>query len=641
MPLANLSPQYQLDWEIAQASQNVTGNTSRVYGRLILRKLSGSGFWSNIAQNWSVNINGQTFSGQFTYDFRGYSELWLWQGHVNVTHNADGTKTIDSSASATMNSPQGSASISRRLTLSTIPRASTATFSGGSTFDAGTAVTINTNRASSSFTHDISWTFGSQKGTVSTGTGSSTSWTPPLSMLTVIPEAVQGSGHITVVTKSGSTVIGTKTTAFTLRAPASVTPTISSVNGADGNPTVKSLVGKYVQGLSLLTATVSAAGAYGSTIKSTTLNLDGKTVEAGEMLPLDVAGNRVLTATVVDSRGRVKTATVTVTVLPYNPPQAKWTVQRAASNGTPNDNGTYLRIDLDAAARSVVNGTERNGLKITVATRQVGQTAWTARNTITQSALTYKNNFLVSGGGIFAVTTAYEVRLTVADNLMPTPMSGIDTVSTSEIVMDFDGKNGVGVGRYRQRGRLDVEGDTYTSGQLQADGDVIARGGALVAPVGGVFLWLTNSLPAGALLCNGAAVSRTTYAALFAVIGTTYGTGNGSTTFNLPDFRGRVPVGYDVSQTEFNALNKAGGDKTHTLTEAEMPSHSHDFTYAGKSYGTWPLLQNVGSPHASVGFGAGAAFSPTRPVGINNAGGGSPHNNLQPYRTAHFVIQAL
>src|SRR5690606_11752046 len=75
--------------------------------------------------------------------------------------------------------------------------------------------------------------------------------------------------------------------------------------------------------------------------------------------------------------------------------------------------------------------------------------------------------------------------------------------------------------------------------------------------------------------CDGSAVSRTDYADLFEVIGTSYGVGDGSTTFNLPNLQGRVPVGLDTGQTEFNALGKTGGAKTHTLTIDQMPSHSH------------------------------------------------------------------
>lgn len=105
-------------------------------------------------------------------------------------------------------------------------------------------------------------------------------------------------------------------------------------------------------------------------------------------------------------------------------------------------------------------------------------------------------------------------------------------------------------------------------------------------PVGSVIPFAGASSPDVTwLVCDGSAVSRTTYAALFAVFGTTYGTGDGSTTFNVPNMKGRVPVGIDYAQTEFDTLGEASGEKTHTLTSAEsgVPEHTHNFVGAGGS----------------------------------------------------------
>lgn len=99
---------------------------------------------------------------------------------------------------------------------------------------------------------------------------------------------------------------------------------------------------------------------------------------------------------------------------------------------------------------------------------------------------------------------------------------------------------------------------------------------AFLVPTGSINAWSTNTAPTGWQLCDGTAVSRTTYAALYAVIGTTYGAGDGSTTFNLPNLKGRVIVGRDAAQTEFDSLAETGGAKTHTLTSSEMPAHVHN-----------------------------------------------------------------
>jgi microcystin-dependent protein len=94
-------------------------------------------------------------------------------------------------------------------------------------------------------------------------------------------------------------------------------------------------------------------------------------------------------------------------------------------------------------------------------------------------------------------------------------------------------------------------------------------------PSGVINMWSTTTAPTGWLICDGTTVSRTTYAALFAVISTTYGVGDGSTTFTLPNLKGKVPVGRDSADASFDTMGELGGAKTHTLTSTEMPSHTH------------------------------------------------------------------
>ncbi len=196
-------------------------------------------------------------------------------------------------------------------------------------------------------------------------------------------------------------------------------------------------------------------------------------------------------------------------------------------------------------------------------------------------------------------------------------------VPTATITLDMDGTN-VGIGGYRTRGRLEVHGDAYAPNWRADDG--VFAGGAILDPLGSGKLWFTDTPPQGWLLCQGQAVSRTTYAALFAQLGTTWGAGDGTTTFNLPDMRGVVPVGKS-SDVEFNELAKRYGTKTHTLTTAEMPSHRHS------SPGTY-----------NVGPGAGATAmvvnTVAAPGNSNLTGGGDPHNNVQPSVTVNWIIRA-
>lgn len=152
-------------------------------------------------------------------------------------------------------------------------------------------------------------------------------------------------------------------------------------------------------------------------------------------------------------------------------------------------------------------------------------------------------------------------------------------------------------------------------------------------PSGAVSMFAGSAAPQGFLLCDGSAVSRTTYATLYSTIGTTYGTGDGNSTFNLPNLKGTVPVGVDTSQTEFNTLGKKGGEKTHTLSTAEMPVHAH---FAAGSANTYTIYGgNLGNgPAAGSGYDTDMST-----VSTSNAGGGTAHNNLQPYISLNFIIK--
>jgi microcystin-dependent protein len=136
--------------------------------------------------------------------------------------------------------------------------------------------------------------------------------------------------------------------------------------------------------------------------------------------------------------------------------------------------------------------------------------------------------------------------------------------------------------------------------------------------------------PSGWMLCNGAVVSRTTYSELFAAIGTTYGAGDGTTTFSVPDFRGRVPTGFDATQTEFDNLGETGGEKSHTLTTAEMPAHTH--TVLGGAG-----VDNLDFDGVSGRFAASDAVTPYDKQ-TQSTGGGAAHNNLQPYNVVNYII---
>ena len=128
---------------------------------------------------------------------------------------------------------------------------------------------------------------------------------------------------------------------------------------------------------------------------------------------------------------------------------------------------------------------------------------------------------------------------------------------------------------------------------------------------GEIKMWGVSSAPSGYLLCNGAAVSRTTYAALYAVYGTTFGVGDGSTTFNVPDFSGRMPIGVNGTYT----LASTGGAATTTISSANLPSHTHSFSAT-----TGSMSANASHQHGVLGS---AGYHYVADGGQNNGGSAS------------------
>jgi microcystin-dependent protein len=148
-----------------------------------------------------------------------------------------------------------------------------------------------------------------------------------------------------------------------------------------------------------------------------------------------------------------------------------------------------------------------------------------------------------------------------------------------------------------------------------------------LSPIGSVTAYALATPPAGWLLCDGSIYSASAYPTLSVGLGSTYG-GNGTTTFAVPNLKGRVPVGLDSTQTEFDTRGETGGAKTHTLTTAEMPSHQHTFSRANEG----PFAGIIGSN------GHGGTIQET--LSTSATGGDGAHNNLQPYLVMNYIIRA-
>jgi len=208
-----------------------------------------------------------------------------------------------------------------------------------------------------------------------------------------------------------------------------------------------------------------------------------------------------------------------------------------------------------------------------------------------------------------------------------------------------------------------IQGTPYVAVYNNADAAFYLRGffgNPYNVPLGaGMDYWLPTAPNSSFVFPVGQAISRVTYAALFSQMGTTYGPGDGSTTFNLPDKTGRVSAMKEAVATRLTSgyfggnstvMGAVGGSESHTLITGEIPAHSHNVTDPGHTHSTTPGTVYVGQSHSlqsgtSTDTPANAQTlsinSATTGISINNAGGGNPHAIVQPTIVCNYIIRII
>ena len=433
---------------IKQNSQNITNNTSSVTVDVTVKWTYGS--WNATGECYgSITIDGTkySFTGiKFNTNATTSGSQVIMTKTVNVSHNADGTKTLACSASFyTGLKSSGTPTASATRTLTTIPRATTPTLSASSV-DMGSTVTINTPRASSSFTHDLAYSFnGAGYVSIATGVGTSYSWTVP-DKATSIPNATSGTMTVRCITKSGSTTIGTKTVTLTAKVPTSVVPTISAVSLAEAVSGLAAQFGAYVKNKSKVTATITAAGAKGSTIKSYSTTFYGATYTGSTWTSalLTSSGTLSMTTTVTDSRGRTAKKSTTLSVLDYYLPEiTKLRVYRADGDQyDPDPEGTYMAVELAYAVAPVGGG---NTAELVLEVKKATDTDWVELDNMTSPELAER--FIYGGYGDnldepFSVDYQYDVRATLTDWFGAKTVYTAIPLPSGEVILDIsaDGK---------------------------------------------------------------------------------------------------------------------------------------------------------------------------------------------------------
>lgn len=576
----------------------------------------GHKFYSNAVKMSAVSIGGVTVYAGGTYsNITDYKEHTFASGTLEVSHDADGSKTLTVSAfSGQVWKDTGyltATAAAQSFQLTAIPRA-TEPVMGAATM--GETVRISLPRASSAFTHTLSYVFGSASGAIAENAGTEVLWTVPESLAAEIPDSPSGTGTLTCKTYNGGTLIGTKTISFTATVPQSMKPALT--NGwaevtYDNSGTKASGIVAWVQGYSKAKAlfdSTKIACKQGASIAKYAVTYLGKTVEESPYRTDTIsATSATVRCTVTDSRGLTAWEDVTVELESYAPPMLVGAaLYRADGEGTAADSGIHI-AGLATAKFSSIGG--RNTAAIMGYWKSVGG-SYGAGVTLPSGAVG-----LVTGDVEIAADRSYTAKIVVTDSL-GNSAEFEENIPTEQVAFHLkEGGRGAAFGKAAEQDELlDVAWDARFREDVQVDGALQVGGKTLldmVYPVGSIYL----------------SVSGTDPQTLF-----------GGTWARLEDV-------FLLAAGAEHAAGSTGGEEMHTLTVGEMPSHgnhlmqgrmyqeladnaSNDSSYRSN---TLYLGKNVFASTGNINRGwkdwNGGEMYPAGTL----KGGGDPHNNMPPY----------
>ena len=339
----------------------------------------------------------------------------------------------------------------------------------------GTSTVTFINPYLSNVYHVVDWRFGTKVKSTTTAVGaSSTSYTIPLSWLTVIPSATSGTATVSVTTyASGGLELGTDTYSFTITAPSSAVPTLS-LAATRINNSVPSSWGIYVQGQSGVTITATAAGYQGSTISSYTISGGATGTQSSNVFTISTiysSGTITYTVKVTDSRGRTATASTSISVVAYSAPAFSATdAFRCIANGTASDTGTYISAKATGTFSSVSN---KNSMTLKVQYALSTSGAYSTAVTLTNGTAS------IIGNGSIDINYSFKVKFTLSDQF--NTIEKVLNVGTAAFTVFFrQGGNGVAIGKVSERANaveINPDWDIY-HGSTKLNGTVpISRGG--------------------------------------------------------------------------------------------------------------------------------------------------------------------
>lgn len=451
-------PYLSLAW--SRVETDIANNRSKI--RLTL-KLHAS-HYINFSASKSGKLHGQSFT--YTGGMKGTGSKTLRTRDVWVNHNADGSKSQSFSASFNIAITYGgsrvnSLSVSGTASIDTIPRTSSFSISGNTL---GSPITVSINRASSAFTHEVIYDLpdGSRRASWS-GVTTSKTFTPSLADAQYIKNSTSGTAKIVVRTYHGSSYIGSTYKTFKMNVPSSIKPSATGLKvSISGNGRDKA-IGKYVQGVTKVTASFTRNTMHGATVKASHIlirrasdNANSQTINGNSGTTsnaVGLSGTYEAIAWLRDSRGREASSKLTFEVEAYSAPKiSKFDVRRGSPSSSVIANiavgwsslGTSNPVDIKVVGKS------DSGTSATHYTLK-GSTAGSLNTTRTFTGQ--------------SDASSYTYTITATDSFGKKATAN-GTVGTAFIELTVAKAKGVGIGKVHERGSLDLAGEAYVSGQL-------------------------------------------------------------------------------------------------------------------------------------------------------------------------------
>lgn len=637
---------------VKENSYSVANNTSNVTVTVRFWR-TNTGYQTYGTGTVYCFIYNDTYSQSVTSDQKITNEgIVLFEKTLDIPHNDDGTRNLNVAAYIS-HQRVTSESYDFYVNLTTIPRASE--FTCPTTWVLGQSITFKINRKSSSFRDTLSYETSSTEysGDLYVKTASTTlSCTLSKNLANIYPNSTRGRVIFRLTTYDGngtkigyternaSFIIPDDDSDFLPKCSLSLTDTSSiTVNGA--KKSCLAYFGKYVAGVSEIRATISAHGAYGSTIKSYSGSYPGGSFSSSQFdIPTrELSGDCTINVSASDTRDRICTAKGSANVAAYSPPTVTaLSVHRCVSetDGTESDQGNFTQVTYGYSIYNIASATSnKNAKSVVLKYKKSTDSAWTSKTLIDSNATAYTG----SGSVIIGTSSdfSYDILLTVSDSI--TSSSKSTSVSTGYCIYHIPASGkGITIGGIAEGEGFNVKMPATFSGSISAGGNYNGQ------YVTGTWLQTTQATDLGrkpskvAVLDESGwiysrALSSLILEAVYPV-GSIYMSVNSTSPATLFGGTWQAIKGkFLLGQSSAHKAGTTGGEENHTLTVDEMPKHTHAMYFG-----------NSGAPEAwEPDGGSYLVDSVTQDkhtwwaqLGMDYAGGGASHNNMPPYLAVYI-----